>query len=556
MERKPCLLVPLSVAGTMVGLAYGRSQTLDLWPDYARLYTIRCAGVGWLVGLVLAGLVLLISKPRLGPARRPGGFVRAARVVAITLALAPGALWVSALLPGSPLRQAMSVRWPGRAEGPNIVLISIDALRADHLGAYGSNAGLTPNLDAFAREATVYRSAVAASPWTLASLGALFTGLSPSQSVTVRKGNEDTTAYAGRATLLGRAPLLSEALSSAGYRTAAELTNPFLSAGRGWERGFDFFRNEDGGDALVLLAGETARADRVTEHARAWLALKRRPPFFLWVHYLDPHAPYDSPDAPEALRREYPSEWETGRTYWYETMVDAKPEEQARFAEYCRKAYAEEVRYADRWVGELLADLKRRGLYDEAAIAITSDHGEELFEHGGFEHGHSMHAEVLHVPLLVKWPKGTAADRTIAQTVSLESLGPTLLELAGVSTGQGVSAAALPRQEAGGGAGAYSEAMLYGPDQSALTTDDYKVIYHLPTEEAGESFEVYDRRADPGERHDLAAEGVAMGESERLRRMTEAAMAARAEQGAGEAPKVELNETAKRRLKSLGYLSD
>ena len=556
MPRKPCLLVPLAVAGTLVGFLYGRSQASDLWPDFSRLHTIWCMAVGWLAGLALTALVLLLVRSRSRPAQEPTRFVRAARLLAFALALSPVALWVTVLFPGGLLREAAPRGFLLGDRRPNIILISIDALRADHLGAYGSAAGLTPNLDAFAREATVYRSAAAASPWTLASFGALFTALPPSRSIIVREGDEDTVAYVWRTSLLRQAPLLSGALRTAGYRTAAELTNPFLSAERGWGRGFNAYRNEDGTNAEVLLTADTARAETVTDHARAWLALNRREPFFLWVHYLDPHAPYDSPDTPEELRRGYPSEWETGRTYWYETMVNAPQEEQARFEEYCRRMYAEEVRYADRWVGELLAELKRRGLYDDAVIAIISDHGEEMFEHGGFEHGHSMHEEVLHVPLLVKWPKGTPADPVVTQTVALDGLGPTLLELAWVPAGAGVSISALPRYDGQPGDGAYSEAPLYGPDQSALTTDDYKVIYHLPSEEKAGVFEVYDRRADPGEQHDLAGEGVAVEERERLRRMTEAAVAVRQQGGAEEAPRVELNDTARRRLKSLGYLSD
>jgi len=556
MQRKPCLLVPLTVAGTLAGFLYGRSQASDLWPDFSRLHTTWCMALGWLAGLALAALVLLLFRSRSRPTQQPTRFVRTARALAITLALSPGALWVTVLFPRGLLREAAPRGFLLGDRRPNIILISIDALRADHLGAYGSTAGLSPNLDAFARVATVYRSAAAASPWTLASFGALFTSLPPSRSIIVRKGDEDTAAYVWRTSLLRQAPLLSGALRTAGYRTAAELTNPFLSAERGWGRGFNAYRNEDGTNAEVLLTADTARAETVTDHARAWLALNRREPFFLWVHYLDPHAPYDSPDTPEELRREYPGQWDSKRTYWYETMAEAPPGERARFEEYCRRMYAEEVRYADRWVGELLAELKRRHVYDDAVIAIISDHGEELFEHGAFEHGHSMHEEVLRVPLLVKWPKGTQADAVVTQTVALESLGPTLLELASVPAGASASVPALPRYDGQPGDGAYSEAPLYGPDQSALTTDDYKVIYHLPSEGKAGVFEVYDRRADPGEQRDLAAAGVAIEERERLRRMTEAAVAARERGGGEEAPRIEMSEDERRRLKSLGYLSD
>jgi len=207
-------------------------------------------------------------------------------------------------------------------------------------------------------------------------------------------------------------------------------------------------------------------------------------------------------------------------------------------------------------VGELLAELKRRGIYDEAAIAIISDHGEELFEHGQFEHGHTMHDELLHVPLLVKWPKGTRADPVVTQVVTLESLGATLLELAGAPAEAGSSIGPLPRYDAAGDTAAYSEAPLYGADQTALTTSAYKVIYHRPSAETEGSFEVYDRREDASEGHDLAGNGVAEKECERLRRLTEAAVTARKNAAPGRPARRELDETTKRGLKSLGYLSD
>lgn len=556
MPRKPCLLVPLTVAGTLVGFLYGRSQASDLWPDFSRLHTIWCMAVGWLAGLALTALVLLLVRSRSRPAQEPTRFVRAARLLAFTLALSPGALWVTALVPGGALREAgpMGVLLGDRR--PNIVLIGIDALRADHVGAYGSRAGLTPNLDEFAREATRYEAAYAASSWTLPSLGAVFAMRSPSESVVMFTEGEDDERYFGRAAVFADVPLLSEGLRSAGYRTGAELTNPFLAGTKGWERGIEFFRNEDGSDAEALLTAGGARAETVTENALAWLRLNRRKPFFLWMHYLDPHAPYDSPDTPEELQRAYPAEWETARRNWYEEMQDAPAEARARYQQFCRKMYEEEVRYADRWVGEVLAELKRRGVYDTSLVVILSDHGEELFDHGAFEHGHSMHEEVLRVPLLVKWPKGIGADKTVGQTVGLGSLAATVLDVAGRPPMEGRRVEPLPRRDGGSGAEVFSEGVLHGSEQTALTTDEYKVIYRSGGDEGRGAFEVYDRRSDRGERRDLAGTGAAAALRARLKALTEEAQAARAKRAAAERPKTEMTEDERRRLKSLGYLSD
>ncbi len=556
LPRKPCLLVPLTVAGTLAGFLYGRSQASELWPDLSRLHTTWCMALGWLAGLCLAALVLLFLRSRGGPAQDPTRFVRAARVLALTLALSPGTLWVTALFPGGALRQAGPIGVLLGDRRPNIVLIGIDALRADYVGAYGSTAGLTPNLDEFAREATRYEAAYAASSWTLPSLGALFAMRSPSESVVMFIEGEDGERYFGRAAVFADVPLLSESLRSAGYRTGAELTNPFLAGAKGWERGIEFFRNEDGVDPEALLTERGAPAETVTEHALAWLRLNRREPFFLWMHYLDPHTPYESPDVPENLRRAYPAEWGTARRDWYDEMQDAPAEVRAKYQQFCREMYAEEVRYADRWVGEALAELKRRGVYDTSLVVILSDHGEELFDHGGFEHGHSMHEEVLRVPLLVKWPKGVEAEAVVGQTVALGSLAATALELAGHPPMEGRRVEPLPRRDGEPGAEVFSEGILHGSEQTALTTNEYKVIYRPGADEGRGAFEVYGRRSDRGERHDLAGTGAATELRARLKALTEEAQAARAKRAAAGPPRAEMSEDERRRLKSLGYLSD
>ena len=112
-------------------------------------------------------------------------------------------------------------------------------------------------------------------------------------------------------------------------------------------------------------------------------------------------------------------------------MQKGDPETRARYQEFCRKMYAEEVRYVDRWFGDLLAQIRDADWYESSLVVVTSDHGEELFDHGGFEHGHSMHEELLRVPLLVKWPTAAEADEQVSQTVGLVDLAPTFLEFAG-----------------------------------------------------------------------------------------------------------------------------
>ena len=543
------------VLGIVVGLAAGIPGWTWDWPRLGLMRLGQSIAIAWLVAVLLSLALsrLLARRPASSPASPPAPWRRGARAALTVLALSPVALWLGLALPGGFMHEAMAA---GRRKGdrrPNFVLITIDALRADHVGAYGSAEGLTPNIDAFAAEATQYEAAYASSPWTLTSFCSLLTSRRPSFCGLKTADVQLRDWYLWEARLPEEVPVLSEQLQRSGYATAAELTNPFLARERGLQRGFQHFRNEDGDQIGSVLTP----ASTVTEKASLWLELNRREPFFLWLHYLDPHVPYRPPDMPAELRAEYPESWITARAYWYQVMQNSDPETRARYQEFCRKMYAEEVRYVDRWFGELIVALKESGLYEDSLVVVTADHGEELFDHGAFEHGHSMYEELLRVPLLVKWPKATEADKRISQTVGLLDLAPTFLEFAGAPPMADMEGAVLPHREGLAGAQVYSEGLLYGADQAALTGDDYKVIYH-PHAESGEGlFEVYDRRSDPGEQRDLAGTDAASELRVALEKLTEESRVAAGQvtaTGKAEFRKVALTEERKQRLRALGYL--
>jgi len=547
-----------AIIGFLVGAAVSRLHWSQFWPELNWLALWRGAGLGWLAGIVLsAPLVYILSRrasgSRAGPRPR---WRQVAGVVLTALAMAPLALWLTMALPGGLMRKAMAAgRRPGDSR-PNLLLITIDALRTDHVGAYGSTAGLTSNLDAFAQEATRYDAAYVSSPWTLMSFGAIFTSRPPSECGLKVLPNESAKRCTFGQRLSQRTPLLSEKLAGLGYATAAELTNRFLDSERGWARGFDCYRNESSSESSPR---EAALAQPVTQHAREWLSLNRREPFFLWVHYLDLHGPHETPGMREKLESQYPEEWAAGRLQWLREMRSEEQATRSRYQEFCRGKYAEGVRYVDRWVGELLEEIRAAGIYDDSLIVITADHGEELFDHGGFEHGHSMHEEVLAVPLLVKWPKGVAADRWVGQTVAVMDLGHTFLEFAEAPEASRPGWRSLPRRDGAQGTEVYAEGILYGDEQTALITDDYKVIYHPHDSSAGGRFEVYDRRTDRQERHDLADTGAAGELCARLKKRTEAAQAAAVtwyHTAEKESRELTLSEKAKRDLRSLGYVGE
>jgi arylsulfatase len=555
MRRNAAAAGVAGLAGLVIGMSLTALPWRPAWPGLCILNVWRGAAVGWLLGLGVAAPVCWLLSRR-APAQEQRCRSRRRRVVHTTLigvSLAPGVVWLTVVVPGTPLRRALAASRPLGDTRPNLVLITVDALRPDVLGAYGSAEGLSPNIDAFARDATRYDSAYASSPWTLPSLAALFTSELPSRSVGDAPAGADRNL---RLTLRDDVPTLPERLRALGYVTAAELTNHFLGEDRGWSRGFDWFRNESPGDDpnSPLLRG-----GNITARASEWIQLSRREPFFLWVHYFDTHIPYDSPDTPPKLREQWPSWWVADRATWMRRMSSERGPKRSNYMEFCRAMYREEVRYADRSVGEFLKRLKEQGLYDRSLIVISADHGEELFDRSNdlaMEHGHNLHEPVLHVPLLVKWPPGMEADRSITRTVGWADLHATFLQFAVGQTAEKGKSQGLPRRDGGKGAEVFSEWMMYGKQQASLTTDDYRVIYHPDQAVSGGTFEVYDR-TDRQEQHDLSATHAAEELRTRLRRLTQVALETR-RQGGGRLRSIpfRLPEKTRQSLKSLGYMGD
>jgi arylsulfatase len=313
----------------------------------------------------------------------------------------------------------------GRDATPrNVVLVSIDTLRADRLGTYGWPRGTSPAIDALAAESTVFEHAVPTCPATAPSLASLLTG-----------AHRATHRVFGNGWVLPPDVLtLAEVLKAHGYRTVARVANPAIDANAGFAQGFDDFtipatleRSGPGGFEGGPL---------VTEVAHVLDGLGREP-FFLWVHFMDPHGPYYPP---EAVRDRFapadyrwpgdPDALPIGKTNYGLGII---PQYQVVNGETSpasyRARYDAEVRYVDEHVGAVVDALRARGLWDSSLVVLTADHGESLGEHDyWFAHGWYVSDEELHVPLLVHGP-GIPRGRRVAATVSLVDVAPTLLDL-------------------------------------------------------------------------------------------------------------------------------
>jgi arylsulfatase A-like enzyme/Tfp pilus assembly protein PilF len=398
----------------------------------------------------------------------------------------------------------------------HFVLVTIDTLRADRLGCYGSRDVATPRLDALARAGALAPEASVHVPLTRPSHACLLTGRLPAEH-----GLRDNVSPP----LDARVPTLGESLRGAGFRTAAFVSSIVLSSQSGLGRGFDAYgdRFEAGGDDARFLNSIQKRGDATTAEAIAWLESQRDARVFLWLHLYDPHDPYDPPE-PYAGR-------------------------------YADRPYDGEVAWSDELIGRLDDALARLGLRDDTLLVVTSDHGEGLGEHGESVHGFFAYQTTLRVPFLARGP-GIAAGTRIPVTVRSVDVMPTALELLGVATPAGLSGRSLAAALRGGPAPAeaptYAESLLpllhYGwSDLRVLREGRWKYI-QAPRPE------LYDLKNDPRELSDLAAaepaRAAALREALASRLAAEKRDATTSAAQAGESVPPDLLE----RLGALGYL--
>jgi len=460
-------------------------------------------------------------------------------------------------------------RTPSHAplEGWNLVLVLIDTLRADHLGFAGHARPTSPHLDALAEQAVVFEQAMAPSSYTRESVVSLFTGRMPSRGGT----------GGWRTAPLPEAPHLGERLREAGYRTGF-FSNSVMLRNPGFTRGFEEAEH------LSPSADLSGEGPRLSQRALRFVREARSRPFALYLHYLDPHAPYDPgedflaglgaepPAAPLDLYREVAAHLPALR-------ADGFGPGDPRF-EALRIRYEAEIRATDAAVATLLRGLDAEGVLDRTLVVVTADHGEEFLEHGGIEHGWTLARESIHVPLLFAAP-GALAPARVAERVSLVDVLPSLAQLLGLPLGD-PAASGTPLFALDAGAARPSAApralvaemlLLERNVVRAVIRDDWKYVEAhrwLDPEARAESYRparrrvpppplpasaepvhraLYDLARDPDEQHDRLAE-----QPERARAL--AALLAReaplvAERGADPAPPVSSEE--RERLRALGY---
>lgn len=309
------------------------------------------------------------------------------------------------------------------ADPPNVVLITISSLRADHVSCLGYRRHTTPHFDAFAARGVLFRNAFAASSWTMPAHGSLFTSLYPSEHGAT---HIDRQLGEGGKTL-------AERLAAGGYFCAGFCCNPRLTRGKGFARGFHLYDDRSVPllleglqfDAAGPVAMESHRTnDLVNDAALAWLQKNTHRPFFLFVHLYDNHWDYLPPEPYRSLYDPNYAGTLDGTRIAREPLYSNRPND--RDVRHMIALYDGEVRQTDADLGELLDVLQRRGVCGNSILVVMGDHGDQFYEHGNTSH-HGLYDELIHIPLAVSIP-GLPGGRGIEALVGQMDLLPTILD--------------------------------------------------------------------------------------------------------------------------------
>lgn len=467
---------------------------------------------------------------------------------------------ISALL----VAVAVVVGRPPELSRPDIVLVTVDTLRADRLPIYGAHRDTAPFLSSLASEGVVLDHAYATSSWTAPSMASILTGLYPRQHGVERTAHDDGHGGFVEPVIHDTVETLAERLKASGYGTFAVVTNLHMTRELGHAQGFDEFRHLRWVDAEPVHAAVAELSPRLAS------------PFFLWVHLYDPHMPYRAVepwvttfDAESAVRfpliaKQSESERRERIRQWAgfeftDLHLLPPPGKQPVVIETLRNLYDSEIRDTDRWLREIVA---ATGIGRDDVLFVTADHGEEFRDHGAWAHGGRLFEEQTHVPLVVHVPRVAAyRGRTVAQPVQILDVMPTLLTwfgLSGAAACQGRDLTPLVTSAPGtevAAAPIYAEETTYvpGAELKSLRVGHWKMIRSAADTDRYGAAQLFDLAADPRE-----TTNVARKERRRLFELDEQmqrlergwARNFRPEQGAKE----ELDEQTRNQLKALGYV--
>ncbi len=405
----------------------------------------------------------------------------------------------------------------------HVVVVLVDTLRADRLGLYGYERSTSPNIDALAEQSFVFDAASGAAPWTLPSVVGLMTSTLPIEHRVLASGQ----------VLAPEIETLPLRMSELGFKTAGFVTNPFGAGASGLDRGYDHLLTDE-------MSGHAVQLEAVEE----WLDAHPDKNHFLYIHSTEPHRPYKSPvsiqerfgQVSQLQRKQVQKQLRQMRTLSQvdfdaglplgSTDNDSRQSEAIQVLEGMRgildNLYDAGVAWGDANTGALIEVLRERGMWDSTLFVFTSDHGEELFEHGGWLHHRTLYQELVHVPLLIHFP-GQSTGSRISSNVSVIDIFPTLMHymdqsVVGLRGRNLLGVIAEGKDELRICANRFNQMVHYGPDVDryghvniAMRRGRWKGILNLDLD----TLELYDIGSDPEESRDLAAEQPAEVDSMR-----------------------------------------
>lgn len=445
-----------------------------------------------------------------------------------------------------------------RFQDAGLLIVSIDTLRADRLGCYGNERGLTPNLDALAAEAVLFEDAYANSPKTASSHMSLFTSLPPTM--------HGVTNFSPRykvplVRLADNRLTLGQILEQEGYWNAAVASGANIQGAMGFSKGFGQRFSSELKPVNVIVMEALAVSE---------MAARQDKPPFLFVHTYQVHAPYVPPPAFQARFAPQPrgyvaelmnemeglnflEQWKSMHTNLWDHKDKFGPEDAA----YLSDLYDGEIGYTDKVLGKLFTGLRKKGLLDEMIVIVLSDHGEEFAEHGDYEHD-QLYREHLHVPLIVRLPGGALGGTRVRGLTSLIDVMPTVLDLLDIEgpSGQMMGTSLVPAMMSGrtDDVPVLAERVMFADDyQATLRSRKGSLIFRA----AQGTLEAHDLVNDADEKKDVAWEAPFFESYSRKLRGDLTGLFARRlkwdRESTGEA--VELDEDALEELRQLGYLS-
>lgn len=300
---------------------------------------------------------------------------------------------------------------------PNIVLIVVDTMGAQYIGKEVGSISITPEIDKLRSEGVEFTRAYSTSPWTKPAIASMFTGVLPLEHGTMHL----------RSVFEPKMAVMAELLGNVGYRRAGFVSHNLIGPKTGYKRGFESYE-------IIKFKGNIHNAvtsDQVTGMGSGWLTEKKKEPFFLFLHYFDPHFNYQH-HAKFDLSSWYKGSVTSGMGF--RDLRDRLDTFNADDKRYLGDLYKEEIRYTDHNIGIFLKNLKEKGLDRNTVVILTADHGEEFFEHGSIGHTKTLYDELIHIPLIMSFPEKFKAKK-INMEVTIVDLLPTICELADTDVG-------------------------------------------------------------------------------------------------------------------------